>query len=173
MAGYNEQALKARALDYTHKAKVLRQIQSAKLASSTFWDNVLNYSTVIASTAVTVLTFFGVKNLHALFFADYMSLEKLDFTFNLFVFILLIAAFLQMTLNLKEKSLAHLRSIRELTDFITMLDDLELLKGVPPEVCERHVERLNDRYKAINSLLPANSDSEWQKAKKALATKEH
>jgi hypothetical protein len=77
-----------------------------------------------------------------------------------------------MTLNLGEKSLGHLASVKELTDFLTTLDDLAVLRNVSPEACERHIERLNDRYKTINSILPANSDREWRRAKKILSQKE-
>ncbi|HUZ92187.1 MAG TPA: hypothetical protein VMU78_09845 [Methylocella sp.] len=172
MVGYDEASLKGRVQDYGHKAKVLRQIQSEKLRRSSFWNNVLNYSTVIISAFVTFLTFFGVKNLHMLFLSNFISLDRLDFLLSFFIFLLLIASFLQMTLNLGEKSLVHLAAIRELTDFLTTLDDLSVSHGIPPEVCERHIERLNDRYKTVNSILPANSDSEWRKAKKALIQKE-
>jgi hypothetical protein len=169
--GYDEGALRRRAGEYEHKAKVLRQIQSEKLASAAFWDNALNYSTIIISAAVTVLTFFGVKNLHALLFS-HVNYDVMEFLFNVLVFFLLIAAFLQMTLNLRERSLAHLRAIRDLTDFITLLDDIRLIKDVSDIECERQLERLGDRYKAINSILPANSDREWRAAKRKLEEKQ-
>jgi hypothetical protein len=82
MAGFDEASLKDRVKDYAHKAKVLRQIQSDKLRNSRFWNNILNYSTIIVSAFITFLTFFGVKNIHSLFLTNYISLDRLDFLFN-------------------------------------------------------------------------------------------
>jgi hypothetical protein len=59
-----------------------------------------------------------------------------------------------------------------LTEFITDLDDLKIMKNVHASQSERQIERLNDRYKSIIRVLPANSDSEWRRAKAALGIKE-
>lgn len=169
---YDEKARQTRVSDYEHKAKVLRQIHSNKLASCSKFNAVLNYSTVVASAFVTFFTFFGVDKVHDLFLEGRVDLKMLEFVFNIFLLFLLILSFLQITLRLGERALRHLSSVEMLTEFITDLDDLKLMKNVDSDQTERQIEKLNDRYKSITKVLPANSDSEWRRAKAALGIKE-
>jgi hypothetical protein len=168
---YDEKALKGRVADYDHKAKVLRQIHSNKLANATMWNAVLNYSTVIVSALVTFITFFGVENLHDMFLNGLIDIKHFNFAFNLLLLALLIASFLQITLRLGEQALGHLSSVRALTDLITDLDDLKLQNKLTPDQCDRRIKTLNDTYKSITHVLPANSDNEWKRAKNALGIK--
>jgi hypothetical protein len=165
---YDEDAIKHRVATYEHKARVLRQIHSNKLASSTKWNALLNYSTVVVSSMVTFFTFFGVDNIHDIFLKNIVDMRQLGFTFNLLLLSLLIASFLQITLRLGEQALGHLSSVRALTDFLTDLDDLKLQKNLTPEQCGRQIERLNETYKSITRVLPENSDLEWRRAKTEL-----
>jgi len=131
---YNSESLKGRILDYDHKAKVLRRIHSNKLARTSRWNNVLNFSTITVSAFVTFFAYFGITRIHDLFLKNVLDEEKLGFLFNVLVLILLIASFLQITLSLGEKSLAHLTSVRLLTEFLTDLDDLKVLQDLPSDL---------------------------------------
>ena len=169
---YDEEARQSRISDYKHKAKVLRQIHSNKLAGRSKSNAILNYSTIFASAFVTFFAFFGVDKIHELFLQGRLDLKILAFVFNIFILVLLIISFLQITLRLGEQALRHLSSVQMLTEFITDLDDLKIMKNVHASQSERQIERLNDRYKSIIRVLPANSDSEWRRAKAALGIKE-
>jgi hypothetical protein len=171
-AYYDGEALRGRIGDYEHKAKVLRQIHSNKLAKATRRNAALNYSMVVVSSLVTFFTFFGIENIYGMFLSNIVDVKRLNFAFGLLLLALLIASFLQITLRLGEQALGHLGSVRALTDFITDLDDLKLQKNLTPDQCDRHIERLNERYKSITHVLPANSDSEWRKGKKKLGLKD-
>ena len=123
------------------------------------------------SALVTFFTFFGIESLHDLFLKDLINIKQLNFVFSLLLLALLIASFLQITLRLGEEALGHLSSVRALTDLQTDLDDLKRQTNLTQDQCARYVERLNDSYKSITHILPANSDSEWRLAKKKLDIK--
>ena len=114
---------------------------------------------------MTFSAFFGVKRIHNLFLQNYIDLDVLDFTFSIFVMILLVASFLQVILRLGERALRHLASAQMLTDLITDWDDLKIMRNIDANEADRIIERLNDRYKAITKVLPENSDSKWRRAK--------
>lgn len=169
---YDEEALQKRIADYMHRAKVLRQIHSNKLMRTSLANILFNYFTILVSVLITFLAFFGVQNLYGLFFQNIFSFKQMEFFFNLLVLVLLILAFLQMTLSLGEKSNVHLGSVKMLTEFITDLDDLALMKNVKHDQSKRYIEKLNDRYQAIINVLPSNSDFEWRNSREKLKSKE-
>lgn len=160
--------------DYRHKSKILRQIHSNKSKKYGLINNVQNVITVIVSSFITFIGFYGISDLHLLINKWItIDISVFEFLFNLFVFILFINVILHLVFQYNKKQSESDKAIVLLTSIINEANDIiEKWRTNSSVITENIVDSIRHKYLTITSVIPPNSDKEFLKAKKSFNEKE-
>lgn len=160
--------------DYRHKAKVLRQIHSNKSKKYALINNIQSVITVIVSSFITFIGFYGIDKLHKLIIKFVaIDISVLEFLFNSFVFILFINVILHLVFQFSKKQSETERAIVLLTSIINETTDIiESVRKGANSINDNIVDVIRFKYLTITSVIPANSDKEFLEAKKDFNDKE-
>jgi len=163
-----------RLLEYLHKCKILRQIQSNKARKYRSINNIQNLLTVIISAFITFIGFSGITKI-----SEYVNwivtsdVEKVQFAFNLLVFFLFVLVILHLVFQFGRKQSESERAIVTLTTLINEIDDiLDTFMLVDSNSMIFKTDLVRQKYETISQVIPPNSDKEFLKAKKDFELKE-
>lgn len=161
--------------EYRHKAKVLRQIHSNKAKKYGLINNTQSVITVIVSSFITFIGFYGISNLHQLINKSMViDISVFEFLFNLFVFILFINVILHLVFHFNKKQSESDKAIVLLTSIINEANDvIENGRKNSSFITENIVDSIRYKYLTVTSVIPANSDKEYLNAKKSFREKEN
>ncbi|QAY77254.1 nucleotidyltransferase family protein [Sphingosinicella sp. BN140058] len=160
--------------DYLKKATLLKQIMSNKARRYRVINAAQNIATVAVSSLLLFIGFSGLDKI-TLYLSWFHSVSRqgAEFTFNLLVFALFVVGVLHLVFRFAEKQSSAEKGIAALAALANEIEDTITSKGnlVISEGPAR-VDLVRTRYEAIAENLPANSDREFLRAKRDLATKE-
>ena len=160
--------------DYLKKASLLKQIMSNKARRYRAINAAQNIATVAVSSLLLFIGFSGLDKI-ALYMSWIFPITRdgAELTFNLLVFALFVVGILHLVFRFAQKQSSAERGVALLAALANELEDTITSKGnlVISEEPAR-VDRVRTRYESIAENLPANSDREFQKAKRDLAAKE-
>jgi hypothetical protein len=156
-----------------HNCALLRQIHSQRMTHFSRVDRVMDIGTLVAAAAATFVGFFGIQKIKSLIDLVFtgLSLEVIDFTNNIVVFLVLLLSILNVAFQFKEKAHQHWRAINFLTDFLSDLDAILAVSDMSEQEIEKEMAFINGRYKHVIDILPPTSDRDYFQAKRALARK--
>jgi len=160
--------------EYRHKSRILRQIHSNKSKKYGVINGVQNVITVVVSSFITFIGFYGVNDLHLLI-NKWITIDVsvFEFLFNLFVFILFINVILHLVFHFNNKQSESDKAIVLLTSLINEANDIiEKWRTNPSVISENIIDLVRHKYLTITSVIPANTDKEFLKAKKSINEKE-
>jgi hypothetical protein len=152
---------------YLKSALMLRQIHSLKLTRADRWNQRLKFALISTSTAATCFGFIGIEDL-----ATDLDLHEglVNAVMNLLLLLLLLAVIGELALRFGDRASEHQRAIVVLTGFIR---DLENRLRQPIQSADREVvHEFGERHALIIEILPAHTDKDYVRAKKAAAKKE-
>jgi uncharacterized protein len=159
--------------DYRTKAILLKQIMSNKARRYRAVNAAQNIATVAVSSLLLFMGFSGLDKITK--YASWIhpiTGDGAELAFNLLVFGLFVVGVLHLVFrfpakqNSAEKGIAALAALaNELEDTVTSKGNLVISEG------PAKIDLVRTRYEAIAENLPANSDREFQRAKRDLATK--
>ncbi|HRX95815.1 MAG TPA: nucleotidyltransferase family protein [Bacteroidales bacterium] len=163
-----------RIIEYKHKSKILRQIHSNKARFYRKINNGQSIITVIVSSFITFMGFYGISNLHVLINKVVnIDISVFEFLFNLFVFILFVNVILHLVFYFNKKQNEAEKAIVMLTSLVNETTDLiERARRTPSIVTDDLVDIVRHKYLTITSVIPSNTDKSYIKAKKSLKEKE-
>ena len=163
-----------RLLEYSHKCKILRQIQSNKARKYRRINNIQNLLTVIISAFITFIGFSGITKI-----SEYVNwivtsdVEKVQFAFNLLVFFLFVLVILHLVFQFGKKQSESERAIVTLTTLINEIDDiLDTFMLADSNSMNFKTDLVRQKYETISQVIPPNSDKEFLSAKKDFELKE-
>jgi len=154
-----------RLIKYRHKAKVLKKIQSDKMAKYHSINTIQMFISVIVSSLITFIGFAGfnrVKSYVDIFFD--MNLNSIELFFNAVIFLLFINTMLQLVFQIQRKETDCEKAVLQLATFINDIDD-NISDGIS-EI--KSLSYFEERYTLLSSSIPANSDREYKKAVAAI-----
>ena len=164
----------SRAEDYLHKSVLLKQIMSNKARRYRAINAAQNIATVVVSSLLLFIGFSGLDKLTV-----YVSWfhptgrEVTEFGFNILVFFLFVIGILHLVFRFSEKQSAADKSISSLAALGNEIEDIITGKGnlIISEESPRELDLIRTRYEAIAESSPPNSDREFFRAKRDLASK--
>lgn len=160
--------------DYSHKARVLREIMSTKSARFGRYDFWINFGTVLVAGVITFLGFYGVDNLFSalgLLIGQDLTLYSPIFSlfFNIFALALVTLVFLQLLFRFSARKSEADRAILTLTQLINFIGELSFRAA--SEYRELHLserELIREKYEAVIAAIPPNTTEEYRAAKERL-----
>jgi len=147
----------------SNKAQKYRRINAAQ-----------NVATVVVSSFLLFIGFSGTGKVQAYlnWFVAVDSL-KVEFAFNFMVFVLFVVAILHLVFQFGRKQADAEQAIVTITNLSNQIDDLISKEKNSFETTKSYeVDVVRQKYEAIIQVIPANSDSEFLKAKKDYQEKE-
>ncbi|WP_145962713.1 nucleotidyltransferase family protein [Rhizobium phaseoli] len=161
--------------DYMKKVVILKQIMSNKARRYQKINAAQNIATVVVSSLLLFFGFSGIDKIQQyVSWVGPISKDFTEFFFNISMFLLFVIGTLHLVFRFpdkqsqSEKAVASLASLgNEIADTITTRGNL-VISDEPTKI-----ELVRTRYEAIAENIPANSDREFIRAKRDLATKEH
>lgn len=155
--------------DYARKARILRRIMSNKAAHYKRMNTGFSIATVVIASLVTFIGFYGVDRFYSVLNGSIfpaVSLEVFSFIFNLVTFLLVVLIFVQIFFRYGERQSEAERAIVSLSSFINMVRDKSISSQQPGALSVSDLELARERYESIISQIPANTDAEYEKARK-------
>jgi uncharacterized protein len=163
-----------RIADYSHKARILTQIMSNRAMRYRRVNAAQNLSTVVLTSFLGFVAFSGSEKVQTYinwFFKA--NKDQVEFAFNLLVFFLFLLATLHLVFNFSKKQEAAERAIVDLTDVVNFADDLVAQEERGEVILtQAHLDAVKLRYESVKRNIPANSDSDFVKAKADIQEKE-
>jgi hypothetical protein len=153
---------------YAKKCHILRQIMSNKAQKYRHINAAQNMATVVVSSFLLFIGFSGTEKIQTYinWFVAVDSL-KIEFAFNVMVFVLFVVAILHLVFQFGRKQADAERAIVTLTNLANQIDDLISKAQGSFEVTKSYeTDVIRQKYEAIIQVIPANSDSEFLNAKK-------
>jgi hypothetical protein len=126
-----------------------------------------NILTVLVAAFVTFIGFVGVDELHQLFFDSkepFWTQSQFEFFFNSISFCLLVLVFVQQYLRYGDRQYQAERAIVALSSFINLVRDRASQGVSGNDLTEHDLEIIRERYEAIISSIPPNTDEEYKVA---------
>jgi len=162
-----------RILDYSGKLRILRQIMSNKAWVLGRTNNAVKLGTVLVSSFLTFFGFTGVDKItsYALWLAP-VTKDQVEFAFNLGVLALFILIILALVFRFSDREAEAWRAIVSLTHLINEADDLVFQAEQGFQITNNDVTMIREKYDMLIITLPANTDSEYLRAKKDFKAKE-
>ena len=160
--------------DYLKKATLLKQIMSNKARRYRAINAGQNIATVAVSSLLLFIGFSGLDRITLyLSWVHPVTREGAELAFNLLVFALFVVGVLHLVFRFAEKQASAEKGIAALAALANEIEDTVTSRGnlVISEGPAR-VDLVRTRYEAIAESLPANSDREFLRARRDLATKE-
>jgi hypothetical protein len=160
--------------DYLKKAILLKQIMSNKARRYRTINAAQNIATVAVSSLLLFIGFSGFDKITLyISWVHPVTREGAELAFNLLVFALFVVGVLHLVFRFPEKQSSAEKGIAALAALANEIEDTVTSKGnlVISETPAR-VDLVRTRYEAIAEHLPANSDREFLRAKRDVATKE-
>ncbi|MBZ5667354.1 MAG: nucleotidyltransferase family protein [Acidobacteriia bacterium] len=119
------------------------------------------------SSFLTFMGFSGIDKIHTyLGWIVQIDKDKVEFAFNLLVFVLFVLAILHLVFQFGRKQSEAERAIVSLTNLINQIDDLiarsEASYGM---VTQEEHEIIRQKYEMLIAVIPSNSDREFLGAK--------
>ncbi len=152
---------------YLRSALTLRQIHSLKLTRAERWNQWLKFLLIGTSTTATCIGFIGVDDLAA----DLgVGGGLVNVAMNLVLLLLLIAVIGELAWRFGDRASQHQRAIVVLTVFIRDLENQ--LRQPIANHDPRPALQFGERHALIIEILPAHTDRDYLKAKKAAAAKD-
>lgn len=145
----------------------LREIHSLKLTAARRYSGASKFGLVMVSALLTAIGFVGVGDI-----AHDLGIDEgpVEFAFNVLLLILLALVIQDLAWRHADHAVEHQRAIVVLTGFIRgiedklALEDEAALRAAVPEVHARHG--------LIIEILPAHTDRDYLKAKRATSKKD-
>ena len=152
---------------YKHKCQILRQIQSNKALQFRTINAAQNIAVVVVSSFLMFIGFSGQEKIYKYVnWVAPMSLDKVEFLFNFLVFVLFVLAILHLVFRFGEKQAQSERAIVLLTHLINEIDDIRVRNEEEySRIKDAEVERIRQKYDSYISIIPSNSDAEFNKAR--------
>lgn len=160
--------------DYLKKATLLKQIMSNKARRYRTINAAQNIAMVAVSSLLLFIGFSGLDKITLyLSWVHPISKEAAELGFNFLVFALFVVGVLHLVFRFPEKQSSAEKGVSALAALANEIEDTVTSKGnlVISEGSTR-VDLVRTRYEAIAEGLPANSDNEFLRAKRDLATKD-
>lgn len=160
--------------DYLKKSVILKQIMSNKARLYRKINAAQNIATVAVSSLLLFVGFSGLDKITKyISWAHPVTRDGAELAFNLLVFALFVVGVLHLVFRFPEKQSSSEKGIaalaalaNEIEDTVTSRGNLVISEG------SAKTDLVRTRYEAIAESLPANSDGEFLRAKRDLATKE-
>ena len=156
-----------RLLRYREKCVVLKRIQSNKSRFFRRLNYFQNFLTVFVSAFITFIGFSGMEKIREyvkLIFNKDISLQVVEMSFNLLVFILFFIGVSYLVFHFSEKQNESDRAIILLSNLINEIDNLLSFSGKD----SANIKMISEKYEIIIQSIPSNSDREYKKAKKSI-----
>jgi hypothetical protein len=158
---------------YLHKSVLLKQIMSNKARTYRRISAAQNIATVVVSSLLLFVGFSGTDKITT--YASWIhptSREAIELVFNLLMFALFVIGILYLVFRFADKQASADRAVALLASLGNEIEDYLNSIGNALDADSRQIERLRTRYEAITETIPANTDGEFLRAKKALGQKE-
>lgn len=163
-----------RLVEYKHKCKILRQIQSNKALQYRRINNIQSIITVFVSAFITFVGFSGIERIHSytlvIFGNNNISIESIELFYNIMVFLLFIVVIFYMVFHFNAKQNASDNAIALLSELINEIDDI-VLNSSYLKVNSNVLEVIRYKYSNITRIIPTNTDREFLRAKKSFMKK--
>lgn len=159
---------------YAHKCFILRQIQSNKARWFGYVNAAQNIAVVVISSFLLFIGFSGVDKIHTYvgWFVQ-IDRDKVEFAFNVLVFLLFVVGILHLVFQFGRRQSESERAIVSLTNLINQVEDLTARCDASyREVTQPEEEIVRNKYEAVISIIPPNSDREFLRAKRDFDKKE-
>ena len=160
--------------DYGYKSRVLRQIMSDRARFYACINAAQNITTVVLTSFLGFIGFSGTEKVQ-LYLNWIIAADKLkvEFAFNIIVFGIFVVATLHLVFHFGKKQSDAEQAIVNLTNVINHVEDL-LSKEEQGLILltNTDLEGVRQRYDTITQIIPANTDTEYIKAKKSIQDKE-
>lgn len=159
---------------YLKKAIILKQIMSNKARQYRNINAAQNFTTVAVTSLLLFVGFSGLDKITLYLSWIYpVTRDGAELAFNALVFMLFVVGVLHLVFRFSEKQSSAEKGVAALAALANEIEDTITSKGnlVISEGPGR-VDLVRTRYEAIAENLPANSDREFLRAKRDLATKE-
>jgi len=160
--------------DYSHKAKILRQIQSNKARRFGRINNAQSVATVIVSAFLTFIGFSGLDRI-----AAYFSLvkpedkAKAELLFNLGVFSLFVLVILHLVFHFNKRQAEAEAAVVSLTAFINEVEDMIATgRRAAHHLGPSDLDLVRHKYESLIRVIPSNTDREYLGARKDFREKE-
>lgn len=170
----NDGRIESRAETYLKKCDILKQIMSNKARSYrkiNAWQNGL---TVVVSSLLLFIGFSGLEKIATYVSWVYPIKETAaELGFNFLVFLLFVIGILHLVFHFSQKQSAAEKGVAALAALANEIEDMITSRGnlvISDEPAR--VDLIRARYEGIAENLPANSDKDFLKAKRDLASKE-
>lgn len=160
--------------DYFKKALLLKQIMSNKARRLRAINAAQNIATVAVSSLLLFVGFSGLDKITKyISWVHPVTRDGAELAFNMLVFALFVVGVLHLVFRFPEKQASSEKGVAALAALANEIEDTVSSKGnlVMSEGSAK-LDLVRTRYEAIAEGLPANSDSEFLRAKRDLATKE-
>lgn len=160
--------------DYLKKAVLLKQIMSNKARQYRAINAGQNIATVAVSSLLLFIGFSGLDKITLyLSWINPVTREGAELAFNLLVFALFVVGVLHLVFRFPEKQSSAEKGVAALAALANEIEDTVTSKGnLVISEGQAKIDLVRTRYEAIAESLPANSDREFQRAKRDLAAKE-
>lgn len=160
--------------DYSHKAKILRQIQSNKARRFGRINNAQSIATVIVSAFLTFIGFSGLDRISAYFgLVKPEDKANAELLFNLMVFSLFVLVILHLVFNFNKRQAEAEAAVVSLTAFINEVEDMIATgRRAAHHLGPSDLDLVRHKYESLIRVIPANTDREFLKARKDFRDKE-
>jgi hypothetical protein len=161
---------------YLRRAEVLRQIHGRKGTVARRWEVAYLVVTVFVATVVTAFAFASPERIASLLPTWLVPAQSatafVELAFNIAVLIILILTLVGLIYRYGERASQHFRSVEILTEFIRDVEDAVILHDAGARLlAAADLDTTRVRYKGILGALPANTDREYLRAKRAAKKK--
>ena len=160
--------------EYYHKCAVLKQIQSDKALFFRRVNNLQNFIAVIVSAFITFRGFSGAESIQQyiiLLSGITVDLNNIQLIYNLSVFILFAVTIFHLVFQFGVKQTEAEKAVWMLSSLINEIST-ESNKMFNPQI-ESFLLSVEYKYNIITQTIPANTDSDYKKAKKKISQKEN
>jgi uncharacterized protein len=159
--------------DYSHKARILRQIQSNKARSYGRINTVHSVATVVVSALVTFLGFAGMAKLQTyLGGSGAITISAIEVIFNLTVFALFVLVILHLVFHFNKRQADAEAAVVTLTAFINETEDILSTGRRARAVGPQDLDLVRHKYETVIRVIPPNTDREYEEARKDFREKE-
>lgn len=159
--------------DYSHKARILRQIQSNKAYRFGRINTAQNIATVVVSAFVTFAGFSGIEKIQAyLGGASTASEPRVEFLFNLMVFVLFVLVILHLVFHFNKRQAEAESAVVTLTAFINETEDILSRGRRAHPLGPLDLDLVRHKYETVIRVIPPNTDREYEKARHDFREKE-
>ena len=161
--------------DYRHSAKILRQIHSDRANEYRIINRTQSILTIVVSSLITFIGFYGLDRLGLLLNTQNPPDKNIiEFIFNLSVFLLFVVVISHLVFLFSKKQSDANRAIVLLTHFIHETNDIiESARKGTKIIDDIVVEIVRNKYNAITSTIPENTDKEFFKATRKFGKKQY